>query len=313
MMGGVPDYLRDGTVPVHRLDGGISVVSHRFSNDPISIMTVSYVSRISRAVFTMALFALLVAPAAQAQISADRPGFSNSAATVAPGTFQAELGYDLTQNTSGSETFSTHSLGLLVLRYGVTDKLEVRANVGSIGFAERLSNSSETEFESGYFGSSLDGLVTGPSVEVKARLFQSSTTTLTAFSQTSLPMLMSGAFETPDDRARQTLALLLDGALGENVSLTVNGGATFFWAAGVQEDRLPSALFIPTLNFSINEQVGAYVGYFGQYWEFANTNLVEGGFTFLAHDDTQLDLNFGYRIDDNGDGYFLGLGLAQRF
>lgn len=93
----------------------------------------------------------------------------------------------------------------------------------------------------------------------------------------------------------------------------MNGGTSFFWAGGEQEDRLFSALFIPTLNFSINEQVGAYVGYFGQYWEFANTNLVEGGFTFLANDDTQLDLNVGYRIDDNGDGYFVGVGLAQRF
>lgn len=278
-------------------------------------MITSYVSRITRAVFAVAMLALLIAPAAQAQISSDRPGFSNSAATVSQGTFQAELGYDLTQNTTGAETFSTHSLGLLLLRYGVTDGLELRANVGSIGFAEQPNplNAGETEFESGYFGAGLDGRQSGPSVEVKARLFQSATTTVSAFSQTSIPMLMGGPFETADDRARQTLALLLDGALGENLSLTVNGGASFFWSAGDQEDRTVSALFIPTLSFSVNEQVGAYVGYFGEYNEFANTNFVEGGFTFLANDDTQLDLNFGYRIDDNADGYFLGVGLAQRF
>ena len=278
-------------------------------------MTLSYVSRISRVAFAVAMLALLVAPAAQAQISSDRPGFSNSAATVSQGTFQAELGYDLTQNTTGPETFSTHSLGLLLLRYGVTDGVELRANVGSIGFVEQpdFSNAGETELESGYLGTGLDGLTAGPSLEVKGRFFQSETVTLSGFSQTSFPSLMSGPFETPDDRARQTLALLVDGALGENLSLTVNGGASFFWSGGDQDDRTFAALFIPTLNFSINEQVGAYVGYFGQYWEFPNTNFVEGGFTYLLSDDTQIDINGGYRIDDNADGYFLGLGLSQRF
>ncbi len=276
-------------------------------------MTSSYVSRISRAVVAMAMLALLVAPAAQAQIASDRPGFSNSAATVSQGTFQTELGYNLGQNTTGPETFSTHSLGLLLLRYGVTDGVELRANVGSIGFTEQLSNPGETELESGYFGSALDGFATGPSLEVKARLFQSETLTLSGFSQTSFPSVMSGPFETNDDRARQALALLVDGALGENLSLTVNGGASFFWSAGPQEDRTPSLFFIPTLNISVNEQVGAYVGYFGQYWEFPNTNFVEGGFTYLLSDNTQIDLNGGYRIDDNADGYFLGLGLSQRF
>lgn len=279
-------------------------------------MTSSTIRRVSRALFALALFAFLMAPAAQAQISSDRPGFSNSAATVSQGTFQAELGYDLTQNTTfDEETFSTHSLGLLLLRYGVTDAVEVRANVGSIGFVEQfsLNDAGETEFESGYYGSGFDGFATGPSLEVKARLFQSSTTTISAFSQTTVPSLMSGPFEVDDTRSRQSVALLLDGALGENITLTVNGGTSFFWDAGVQEDRIFTATFIPTLNFSINEQFGAYAGYFGQYWEFENTNLVEGGVTFLATSDTQVDLNFGYRVDDNGDGYFLGLGLAQRF
>lgn len=278
-------------------------------------MISSYVSRISRAVVAMAMLALLVAPAAQAQISSDRPGLSNSAATVSQGTFQAELGYNLGQNTTGSETFSTHSLGLLLLRYGVTDGVELRANVGSIGFDEQsgLNNAEETELESGYFGTGLDDLSKGPSLEVKGRFFQSETVTLSGFSQTSFPSVMSGPFETNDDRARQTLALLVDGALGENLSLTVNGGTSFFWSADDQDDRTFAALFIPTLNLSINEQVGAYAGYFGQYKKSVNTNFVEGGFTYLLSDNTQVDLNGGYRIDDNADGYFLGLGLSQRF
>lgn len=260
---------------------------------------------------------MMAVPSAQAQMddepmTSDRPGLSNAAATVQAGTFQAELGYDLTQNTTFDETLSTHSVGLLLFRYGVTDAIELRANVGSVGFAE-VAGLTDTELESGYVGTGLDGRAAGPTFGAKARFLQSETLTVSGFSQTSVPMLMSGPFETADDRSRQTLALLVDGALGEGITLTVNGGTSFYWSGGDQEDRLFSAIFIPTLNFSINDMTGAYVGYFGEYNEFANTNFVEGGFTYLVGENTQVDINGGYRIDDNQDGYFIGLGLSQRF
>jgi len=265
------------------------------------------VDMMSRITSTLALLLALTVPSAQAQmtdapVTSDRPGLSNAAATVSQGTFQAELGYDLSQNTTGEEALSTHSLGLLLLRYGVTDRIEFRANVGSIGFDEQFAGT-DTELESGY---------NGAAIEAKIKLFENATTTVSGFSSTSVP-LSTGPFESVDDRSQQTLALLLDGALGQNLTLTVNGGANFFWDAGEQEDRAVTALFIPTLNFAINDQAGAYVGYFGQYRDTANTNFVEGGFTYLVSPNTQIDLNGGFRVDDNEDGFFVGVGLSQRF
>lgn len=284
-------------------------------------MTDCLPSRLFRIASVLAAVALMALPA-QAQmeedpITSDRPGFSNAAATVSQGTLQAELGYDFTSAESESfsdESVATHSVGLLLLRYGVTDAIELRANVGSAGFAETLSAvdgalDTESEFESGY---------NGASAEIKARLFQNTTTTVSAFSATTLP-LATGPFEQTndaggtDERARQTLALLLDGSLGQNITLTLNGGASFFWDSGVQEDRATSGIFIPTLSFSINDQAGAYVGYFGEYTKSINVNFVEGGFTYLVSNDTQVDINGGFRVDDNRDGFFVGLGLSQRF
>lgn len=254
------------------------------------------------------MLALIIAPAAQAQISSDRLGFSNAAATVSQGTFQAELGYSFinTSDAFGDESQLNHNIGELFLRYGVTDAFELRAGVGSLQLIETADPTAlgETTYESGYFG---------PSVEAKVRLAQTATTTISAFSSTQLPLRTGFFSDIPDDRAQQTLALLVDGALGENISLTVNGGASFFWSGGVQEDRDVSAIFIPTLSFAINEQAGAYVGYFGQYTDNLNTNFVEGGFTYLVSPDTQVDINTGFRIDDNADQFFVGLGLAQRF
>lgn len=281
-------------------------------------MHTRHVLRVASAALSLLLMVMAAVPSAQAQmmddepLTSDRPGLSNGAATVNSGTFQTELGYELFQNTTGEETLTTHSIGQILARYGATDAIELRANIGSVGFAETFAET-DTELESGYVSTGLSDRAIGPSIGVKARLFQTEMLTVSGFTDTSVPSVMTGPFETVDERSRQTFALFADGAISENITLTVNGGTSFYWSSGEQDDRAFSALFIPTLNFSINDEAGAYVGYLGEYDEFANRNFVEGGFTYLLSGDTQLDINGGYRIDDNADGYFLGLGVSQRF
>jgi hypothetical protein len=249
-------------------------------------------SRLVSAALALLLAASLsLAPPASAQISADRPGFGDGTATVAPGTFQAGLGYAVNGNGVTSQ-----ELGQLLLRYGVTDALELRGAVGSYVI-------NESPVDNGYAG-------TG--VGAKLRLFQNATSALSGVATLGLPT-GTGAFDTRDDRARQELKLAFDGALGEGLTLSINGGASFFYAAGTQEDRAVQWLFIPTLSFGLTEATGAYVGYAGFYDDGPNANWVEGGLTFLANPDTQLDVNTGLRIDDNGNDFFVGVGVAHRF
>lgn len=229
--------------------------------------------------------------ASSAQISADRPGFGDGTTTVAPGTFQAGLGYAFNGNG-----INNHELGQLLLRYGVSDRIEVRGGVGSYVVVE-------SPFDNGY---------SGTSVGTKVRLAQTDVWTLSGVGSVSLPT-GTGVFDTRDDRARQEVKLAFDGALGETITLSVNGGASFFYSAGVQNERAVEWLFIPTLSFGVTESTGAYVGYAGFYNEFVNRNWVEGGITFLPNSDTQLDVNTGLRLDEASDGFFLGLGVARRF
>jgi len=240
---------------------------------------------------------LLVPTGAQAQdvISSDRPGIGNGPDVVTPGTFQAELGYGFNREDSGNSERTLHDVGQLLLRLGVTDAVELRGGVGSLGF---VSNGSS---DSGYQGLNLGA---------KARFFQSETATVGALATTSLQSTQSGTFDGMDDRARQDLTLVGNFALGTRLSLTTNVGTQFYFT----DDAEQSFTFIPTLNIGLNDQVGAYVGYAGTYTDGPNQNFVEGGLTFLATPNTQLDVNTGFRIDDNVDtGFFLGLGLAQRF
>jgi len=226
--------------------------------------------------------------AAHAQISADRPGFGDGSATVAPGTFQAGLGYAVNGNG-----ITSHELGQLFLRYGLLDGVELRGGVGSYVL-------NESPFDDGY---------SGTSVGAKVRLFQTDVSALSGVATLGLPT--GDAFGTAD-RARQEVKLAYDGALGEGLTLSINGGASFFYDEGTQEDRAVEWLFIPTLSFGLTDDVGAYVGYAGFYTDGPNANWVEGGLTLLANLDTQLDVNTGLRVDEGSD-FFVGLGVAHRF
>lgn len=223
-------------------------------------------------------------PAATGQLSADRPGFGDGTTTVAPGTFQAELGAAAANDDYGP----TAEFGQLLLRYGIADFLELRGGIGSFAL-----DAPDTEY-------------TGTSVGGKLRLFQSPLSALSLVSTWDLPT-GSGAYES--DRVSQTLALAYDGALGEGLGISVNAGTSIPYDGGAS----PSYRFIPTLGVDLTDQVGGYVGYAGFYSTGLNTNYLEAGLTLLTSPNTQLDVNTGLQVDENRDAFFLGLGLAHRF
>lgn len=286
-------------------------------------------------------------------ISSDRPGFGDGASTVRQGTLQAELGYQLTRaNTNRSVVAAgrivrldvdetQHAIGQLILRYGATDALELRGGIGSYSAVSaegeacvqaayrpypvdldcRTTESQAAndgiattidERESGYVGAGV-GPQPGATLGTKVRLFRNETAMLSALATTTLP-LADDAFSGGDDRARQEIKLAFNGALGSSISLLINGGANFFWASGIQEDRAPVWLFTPSLTVGLSERVSAYVGYGGFYRDGPNQNFVEGALTLLPTANLQLDVNTGLRVDDNVDAlFFVGLGLSHRF
>ncbi len=225
-----------------------------------------------------------------AQISTDRPGFGVGAATVGAETFQAGVGYEFNEEND----VRTHELGQLFVRYGLSDALELRGGINSY-----LVN--ESPIDNGY---------SGVDVGAKLRLLASELSTLSGVAMLTLP---TQTVPNAPTRARQEVKLAFDGALGDGLTLSVNSGASFYYSAGVQDDRAVQWLFIPTLSVDVTDNVGAYVGYAGFYDDGPNANWVEGGMTFLSSLDTQFDVNTGLRVDDTGDAFFVGLGVAHRF
>lgn len=239
----------------------------------------------SLAAFLAAALCLGVgAPAAHAQaFSPDRPGLGDGVAVVGAGVGQVELGAAVVSDPLGTGG----EVGQVLLRYGVTPLIELRGVVGSVAL-----DRPETEY-------------TGTSLGVKAALLQTPTSALSAQTTVGLPT-GTGAFDTD---VAQTIKLIYNGALGEGLSLTVNGGTTLIYG----DEATSSFFLIPTLNVSVTDRVGAYVGYAGTYTEATNANLVEAGLTVLSALNTQLDVNTGLRLDEGRDDYFIGVGLAHRF
>jgi len=237
----------------------------------------------------LALVIGIGAPAVvRAQITADRPGFADGTATVAPGTVQGELGYAFSE--AGGAT--AHEFGQVLLRTGLTDHVELRGGLGSY-----TVNSGD---DNGYDGASVGAKVTP---------LRTSTAALGAVATTTLPV---GTTPGADDRARQTVKLAFDAALTDRLAIGVNSGASVYYSAGSQNERDPEGLFLAALGGSLTSSVDAFVGYAGFYGKTDNRSWVEGGFTVLATSDTQLDVNGGVRVDGNEEAFFLGLGVAQR-
>lgn len=231
--------------------------------------------------------ALLVWPTVtvgQAPLSADRPGFGDGATPVAAETYQVELGAAAANDDFGANG----EIGQLLLRYGVTDVFEIRGGVGSLALG----------------GPSIE--YTGTSVGGKVRLLRSPRSALSVVSSWDLPT-GSGAFEA--DNVSQTLKLAYDGALGTDLALSINAGASAPYTSGADL----SYLLIPTLSFDITEPVSGYVGYAGFYTTGLNTNYVEVGATILSSPNTQLDFNTGLQLDQYRGVFFAGIGLAHRF
>lgn len=256
-----------------------------------------------RAFFASLVLLASVDVPARAQLTADRPGFGDGASTVTPRTVQMELGYAYTGN---GET--THELGQLLLRYGLTNALELRGGIGSLF----LTNPRRSASLATTAGSVWEGGYSGTSAGVKLRLYDTRATTLSSVATVELPT-EAGTNRTPDDRARQEVKLAFDASLIRSLTVSVNVGTAFFYASGFRDDRASEWLFIPTLSMPLSDSIGTYLGYAGFYSDSPDTHWLEAGLAVLEDSDTQFDVNAGLRLDGQSDAFFLGGGIAHRF
>ena len=224
----------------------------------------------------------------------DRPDFTESATTVAPGFLQLEAGYTFTRSGETRQ----HDVGEALLRVGVRDRIEIRLGIPGYG-----SVRTGTGDEDG-FGDA--------SVGLKVRLFEPSGAGAprTAFLVgTSLP---TGADDIGASGLQPGATLALAWDLPGGLGLGVNLGYESVEEEGGDLGRGKGSV---ALGVPVSGPVGAFLEGYVLVPEGSRDaeSFLDGGLTVLLGPHLQLDARVGAGLEGPDPDYFAGAGLAVRW
>ena len=232
---------------------------------------------------------------------ADRPDFTEAAATVGRGVLQIEFGYTL-ERRSGDEVW-THSLGESLFRAGVlVDWLELRLGMSPVLQRASVGGRSvdETGMEDPYLGMKF-ALARQHGVRPNVAVI----------TQMTLP---AGSEAFSSDRHLPGVNLIYAWDLTEEVSLA---GSTQVNRA-LSESGAGYAEWAQSLVTGL--AVGPRAGFYAEWFAFLPASSDEtraehygnGGFAWSVTDDAQWDIRLGAGLNDAAADFFVGTGLALR-
>jgi len=233
----------------------------------------------------------------------DRPDFTESPASVAPGRVQLEGGYTF----SRLEDERSHTVGELLARIGAVDRLEFRLGLNSVVFQ---SEPDSADVPSSQLRSvrGLEDLTLGLKVEVfrpppsKPGLPQ-----LGILAGTSLPTGRSeiGA------KGLQPGALVAAGwDLTDWLAAGMNVGYAYAEDEAGRFDELSGSV---ALGFGLTQRLGAFAEWFGIYPlpdDREDENNANAGVTYLLSPGFQLDARVGIGLGGPRPNFFVGAGAA---
>lgn len=221
-------------------------------------------------------------------INTERPSYSSSPFTLAPGRWQLEFGYQFADE-GGNTNVTVHTLPLALIRVGLADKLEVQLNWP--GYNEVNTNAGDIDGRS-------DALI-----GLKWQLTDDGARTpIALFAGVSLP-IGSNAFSSDDE----------DPTIG--MFWSHSGVAEFFGAVdatfGDASDVYHNAIGV---NLPISDKLGSFVEFVSAFPEGNGPqHSLSGGISFLYNHNLQFDVNAGFGLNSRATDFTFGLGVARRF
>lgn len=220
-------------------------------------------------------------------LTTERPGFSSSPIALDPGILQLEGGYEYLYDDDGVE-FDAGTLPLLLVRYGLADRLELQLGWAGYTWAEADNRD-------------ING-TSDASVGVKWQLTEDGAQLpVSLFAGVSVPV---GAEAFSTDRFDPTVGAFW------SYSAALDWFGTVLVSQPDHKTVLSNALGI---SLPLSERLGSYVEYYGNYGDGGPEHYVNGGFTYLPELATQFDVHVGLGLNERSADLFIGLGLAHRF
>lgn len=225
-------------------------------------------------------------------INADRPGIADGSQTVGRGVFQIEVGGERDHFDDGDVHVTSTPL---LLRYGITDPLELRVEGNGYGHATFPGGSA-----SGWSPLSVGvkvHFVDKPSLGVIARYF---------------PASGSGDFKSEHPAADLRLAADMD--LSETWSINPNIGVA---SRDDGDGRFTAALAAFTLQYNVTKKFNVFVDGALQSPEArggSSSLIADAGAVWIIGNDTQLDVSAGWGArGQTPPNVFVAAGVGRRF
>jgi hypothetical protein len=224
----------------------------------------------------------------------DRPDFTESALTIAPGRFQVETGLTFIDESSED----VEEIGELLFRIGLTRRVELRVTAGSYVRVEPD------------FGNDLSGL-SNSAIGAKIGLTEGDTWTTALLIGTTLP---TGSSDFRDSSLQPSAVFAAERDLTGNVSLGTNLGYVHASADG---ERFGEALASVAVGVDLGETTGAFFEVFGVIPESSDAGpeayFFDTGLTRLLSPNFQLDVRAGVGLNSNAADFLAGAGLIWRY
>jgi hypothetical protein len=248
----------------------------------------------------LALPATVALPSAafaqEPELVTDRPDFTESASVPGGGRVQLESGWTV----EGAGDARSHTLGEILVRIGIGDRLEARIATGSVAWNDDGEGEEVSGIDDAGLGVKVLLLDPAPPIVPATALLVSS----------SVP---TGEKEVGASGWQPEARLSVAWDLTDLWSLGANGG----WARPLEgEERFDQALGSVALGRSLGARLGAFVELYGlnpSGPDGGDESYLDGGFTFALGPEAQVDLRGGAGLTDDSADWLFGLGFARRW
>ena len=243
----------------------------------------------------------LVVPTAvwtQEPIVTDRPDQTESAQVVPDGFFQLEAGWTLDRVTNGTVRLQTHTMPGLLVRIGLTSRLEGRLGFAGWQVTGAPGNTIRGDAEVGF--------------KYQVRTATDSDPRMALLGAVSLP---TGSGAASSNRADPSVLLALAHQVSDRFTLSYNVGARAATSSIQTGDKtIVGVTGSVSLGIDIAPTVGAFVETFGSLAASAtggNAGALDGGVAFLFGENLQLDASGGIGVGEAAE-WFVGSGVSLR-
>ena len=253
----------------------------------------------------------------------DRPDLTESSSAVPRGTIQVETGWSMERFTPDGETLTAQHFPASLVRIGIHDRVELRLGWDG-GQWQELRTSDGTIKSSGagdmQLGTKIAFLEEGGLLPEAAVIIGTSVpggSECRAAEQLEDRFYCSSFNLYSSRRWDPSAILAMSKTLNDTLSIGWNIGTA--WLTEREDngdlDTLPRGLYSIALGITATERAAFFVEFFGDTslsGVSGPSNSVDGGMTFLALPNLQLDVSAGKGLSREAPDWFAGVGVSFR-